>query len=379
MRRSPRRRRRDGRPRLGDRERAPSSPRSTAPRGAGTGRRAVARPRRRAADRPQPHLDRSARHPDPHRRGDRRARRRRGRAPLPAGPWRASARAGDRPLGLGLAAHRRRRSRAGAVRYLGVQPTWDKASSRVTGIEILPLADARPAAHRRDAAHLRPVPRHLRGADRAVRHGGARASRRSTRTTRGQSAGRGPARAATTSRASSAARRAATARRPPTIALDGALARPRRAGRGLSRRRHPRLWRRRVDGAAERGLPQPRLRGRRAGPSAGRPRARPSGRRRRRRFRRRLRRGGGAARQRARALPSRHQPDRERPRRGALAEEIARVVRGRLDQSALARRHAASTAIAASPRSPRASMRSMPSPRPPASCPAICSMRRTPR
>src|SRR6202042_1791159 len=29
---------------------------------------------------------------------------------------------------------------AQALWYLGVQPTWDKASSRVTGIEILPLA-----------------------------------------------------------------------------------------------------------------------------------------------------------------------------------------------------------------------------------------------
>ena len=89
-------------------------PRCT-PRGAGTGRRAEPRPRRRAADRPQPHLDRSARHPDAHRRRDRRARRRRGGATLPAGSRRAAARPGDRSLGLGVAAHRRRRSCAGAV------------------------------------------------------------------------------------------------------------------------------------------------------------------------------------------------------------------------------------------------------------------------
>ena len=89
-------------------------PRRT-PRGARSRRRAVARPRRRAADGAQPHLDRSARHPDPHRVGHRRARGQRSRAPLPAGSRRAAARAGHRPLGLGLAAHRRRRSRAGAV------------------------------------------------------------------------------------------------------------------------------------------------------------------------------------------------------------------------------------------------------------------------
>ena len=107
---------RGGRARL-RRRRACGAPRRARrpPRGAGSGRRAVARPRRRAADRPQPHLDRSARHPDPHRRRDRRARGRRGRAPLPAGSRRAAARAGHRSLGLGVAAHRRRRSRPGAV------------------------------------------------------------------------------------------------------------------------------------------------------------------------------------------------------------------------------------------------------------------------
>jgi len=69
---------------------------------------------RRAADRPQPHLDRSARHSHAHRRCDRSARGHRGGAPLPAGPWRPSARSGDRPLGVGLAAHRWRRSCPGA-------------------------------------------------------------------------------------------------------------------------------------------------------------------------------------------------------------------------------------------------------------------------
>ena len=83
-------------------------------RGAWPGGRAEPWPGRRVADRPQPHLDRSARHSDAHRRCDRRTRGRRGRAPLSAGSWRASAHAGDRPVGLGLVAHRRRRPRPGA-------------------------------------------------------------------------------------------------------------------------------------------------------------------------------------------------------------------------------------------------------------------------
>ena len=131
-----------------------------------------------------------------------------------------------------------------------------------------------------------------------------------------------------------------------------------------------RLWRRR-GGAAKRRLPQSRLRGRRAGPSPGRPRARPSGRRRRRRFRRRLCRSRGAARQRARALPSRHEPDRRAQGAAHRRGDRPRGARP-ADQSALARRHAGRTAIAVSPRSPRRSMRSTPSPRPRA-CPAICS------
>ena len=40
---------------------------------------------------------------------------------------------------------------AQAFALLGVRPRWDAASNRVSGFEILPLADARPAARRRDA------------------------------------------------------------------------------------------------------------------------------------------------------------------------------------------------------------------------------------
>ena len=130
---------------------------------------------------------------------------------------------------------------AQALWYLGVQPTWDKASSRVTGIEILPLAvldrpridvtlrisglfrdifetqialfdmAVRRIAELDEPADDNPLAEaRRRGADLARVFGGAPGSY--------------GAQAADT-----------RARRR--------LAHPRRAGRGLSRRRHPRLWR----------------------------------------------------------------------------------------------------------------------------------------
>ena len=205
----------------------------------------IARPRRRAADRPQPHLDRSARHPDPHRRRDRRARRRRGGAPLPAGSWRLSARAGDRSLGLGLAAHRRRRSRAGA----GLSR---RAAGLGQGLEPRhrhrghAARRARPAAHRRDLAHLRPVPRHLRDArSRCSTWRCARVAALDEDDCR-QSAGRGaPRRRRSRARVRRRARQLRRAGRRPGARRR--LADARGARPGLSRGRHACLWRRRGD------------------------------------------------------------------------------------------------------------------------------------
>ena len=94
---------------------------------------------------------------------------------------------------------------AHALALMGVRPTWDHASTRVTGFEIMPAAAARPSPHRRDGAHLGRVPRHLSGPDRPSRPRRPRRRRRSTRTTNGtRSRPRGGA--ANPSPASSAAR-----------------------------------------------------------------------------------------------------------------------------------------------------------------------------
>ena len=103
---------------------------------------------------------------------------------------------------------------AQGLALMGCRPTWDHATGRVTGIEVLPAADHRPPARRRHLAHLRTVPRSLPGADRAARRRGAR-GRRARGDRRGESAGGGAARRAATarrrSRASSAPRPAPTA------------------------------------------------------------------------------------------------------------------------------------------------------------------------
>jgi cobaltochelatase CobN len=211
---------------------------------------------------------------------------------------------------------------AQALWYLGVQPTWDKASSRVTGIEILPLAvldrpridvtlrisglfrdifetqialfdmAVRRIAELDEPADDNPLAEaRRRGADLARVFGGAPGSY--------------------------GAQAAVGVGDGGEIDLAQLVARA---------RRRP-------------GLSQPRVRSRRAGSSAGRPRARPFRWRRRRRLCRRIRRGGGPARQRARTLPSRHKPDRRA--QGAPAGRGDRPRRARpAHQSALARRHA---------------------------------------
>ena len=57
---------------------------------------------------------------------------------------------------------------AQALWYLGVKPGVGQGLQPRHRHRDPAAGRARPAAHRRDAAHLRPVPRHLRGADRPV-------------------------------------------------------------------------------------------------------------------------------------------------------------------------------------------------------------------
>ena len=133
-----------------------------------TGRRAGARPSRRAADRAQPLRHRSARGADPQRLGDRAARGRGGPGPLRAGPWRLAEAHRHRPLGLGDHAHRRRRSCAGlrAHRLPADLGRFVQPRQRLRGFAA---GDAGPAAGRCDVAHFRPLPRRLSEPDRALR------------------------------------------------------------------------------------------------------------------------------------------------------------------------------------------------------------------
>ena len=145
----------------------------------------MARPPRRAADRPQSLRRRSPRGAKPHR-GRARQAARRGVADAPSpGPRRLSAKRHARPLGLGDHAHRRRGIRNGAApdrRGAGVGHDLD---ARV-GLRHHPAGGARPAAHRRDAAHLRLVPRRVSNLAGVVRAGG-RGAGRARRTRRGKS------------------------------------------------------------------------------------------------------------------------------------------------------------------------------------------------
>ena len=147
-----------------------------------TGRRAGARPSRRAADRAQSLRHRSARGADPQRLGDRAARGRGGPGPLRAGPWRLAEAHRHRPLGLGDHAHRRRRScsRIRAHRLPADLGRFVQPRQRLRGFAA---GDAGPAAGRCDLAHFRPLPRRLSEPDRALRRRrsrcrGARGERR---------------------------------------------------------------------------------------------------------------------------------------------------------------------------------------------------------
>ena len=230
---------------------------------------------------------------------------------------------------------------AHALALMGVRPVWDHASTRVTGFEIVPQPLLDRPRSRRDGAHLRRLPRHLSRPDRPPRPA-ARAVALSTRTTPGT---RSPPPAA-------AARRlprvfgAAPGRygaASPSRALDGDW--PARDDLGaayLARPRH-RLWRRRRAARGRCSLCRPRARRRRLRPCQRRCRTRHPGRRCRRRRHRRVR--GRGARPSA-PTPALYSLDTSRPstpKARTLREDIARLVRGRLDQSALDR-------CAASPR-----------------------------
>ena len=69
---------------------------------------------------------------------------------------------------------------AEALALLGVRPTWDDQTQRVTGLEVIDLAAARAAAHRRHAAHQRLLPRRLPARRRPARRR-RRAGRRARR------------------------------------------------------------------------------------------------------------------------------------------------------------------------------------------------------
>ena len=263
---------------------------------------------------------------------------------------------------------------AQALWYLGVKPVWDKASSRVTGIEILPLAALdRPRIDvtLRISGLFRDIfETQIALFDMAVRRVAAL----------DEPAEDNPL---------AEAQRSRCRPRPRLRRRAGQL---RRAGRRHRPRRHPGAtapsWARSISPPS----PTPMAASRPVQPSQG--------------FRNRVSEadvlvhpqddrerdlldgdgvadfaGGFAA---AAALlgnePELYHLDTSQtanPKARRIAEEIARV------PADAPRIHAGfracwTTAIAASPRSPRRSMRSMPSPRPWA-CPAICSMRRMPR
>ena len=113
-----------------------------------------------------------------------------------------AARAGARPVGQCDDAHRRRGFRAGAAAAGRAAGVGRGIGARL-GHRGGAAGDAGPAARRCDAAHLRPVPRCVPGADRAVRR----------RRARGRGARRGrrlqPARAARRRPCASSARRPA--------------------------------------------------------------------------------------------------------------------------------------------------------------------------
>jgi cobaltochelatase CobN len=138
------------------------------------GRLAASRPAGRAADRTISTLDPRAiptrRHPFG------RSRR---------GPSRAICRTGDYPrrivMDLWASPTLRSGSEDIALALMGVEPLGQCLDPRHRLLH--PAAEARPSASRRDRAHLRHLPRHVSGADRASRPGGAPSRRWTSRTT----------------------------------------------------------------------------------------------------------------------------------------------------------------------------------------------------
>ena len=219
-------------------------------RRAGPRRRAAARAARRAADRPQPLHRRSAHPADADRDGSRPARRRRGG---PRATCRPTARCRARWSSTSGAAPRLRTGGeeiAQGLALMGCRPIWDhghRPRHRRRGAAAAPHG---PPARRRDLAHFRPVPRSVPGADRADRRRGAggRRARRRRRREPARRRGAPPTAMAPRSPASSAPRPAPTAPASRSCsASDGDRA---DARRGLSRRRLARLWRRRRRGHA---------------------------------------------------------------------------------------------------------------------------------
>ena len=102
------------------------------------------------------------------------------RRALRAGPRRLAAPHRARPLGQRDDAHRRRRSRAGACADRRAAALGRRLEPRQR-LRDPAARHARPAARRRDVAHLRPVPRRVPDPDRAVRTPPFAPSPRSTR------------------------------------------------------------------------------------------------------------------------------------------------------------------------------------------------------
>ena len=143
---------------------------------------------------------------------------------------------------------------AQALAYLGVQPTWDKASSRVTGIEMMPLAVLdRP---RIDVTlRISGLFRDIFETQIALFDMAVRRVAELDEDGRRQSAGRGaPPRRRSRARVRRRARQLRRAGR--RRGARRRLADPRRTGRGLSRRGHACLWRWRAGARGGRGLPR---------------------------------------------------------------------------------------------------------------------------
>ena len=287
-----------------------------------------------------------------------------------AGSWRLAARAGDRSLGQRQPAHRRRGDRAGAGAdgLPAAMGRRDRPRHRHRGAAA---GGARPAARRRDLAHLRPVPRHVPDPDRADRRRG----RRGRRARRGRwRTTRSPQR-----RAPTASRRAHLRlvarhlwRRPRGPAGDAATGTTReelgRAYLDAASHAYRRRRRRRRRGAGR--LRRARRRGRPAGPHRRRSRPRHPRRLGRRRLHRRLRGRARGARRQAPTSIVLDTTDPARPRPRSLARGGRPASCAPAPSIRASSRARCGTARAAPPNSPRRSTGWSASPRPPTPFPA---------